>query len=170
MLGSHRRCPNGCTARKLGRHAACSVWHAENGTRQGCDEERDRGREQQWDWFAAGDNHLEVSTLLYYFSSRISCSHTHGHTHTLTQTRTHNTVCLAACSWAAELAACGIALTVKADNTPGYCANSTASNRYNSGYNFSATSGFVFLSPCSVAACKFMSIKRHKNGSGKCVV
>lgn len=88
VLGSHRRCPNGCTARKLGRHAACSVWHAENGTRQGCDEETETGREreQQWDWFAAGDNHLEVSTLLYYFPSRISCSHTHRHTHTVAHT------------------------------------------------------------------------------------
>lgn len=140
VLGSHRRCPNGCTARKLGRHAACSVWHAENGTRQGCDEETKREGESSNGTGSPQETTI-LRSLLYFtiFASRISCSHTHRHT--LTHTRIHSSVCLAACSWAAELAACGIALAVKADNTPGYCANSTASYLLNSGYNFSATSG-----------------------------
>lgn len=80
VLGSHRRCPNGCTARKLGRHAACSVWHAENGTRQGCDEERER---ESSNGIGSPQETTILRSLLYFtiFASRISCSHTQRHTH-----------------------------------------------------------------------------------------
>lgn len=148
------------------RHAACGMRKTAHG--KAATKRQRQGERESSNGTGSPQETTILRSLLYFtiFASRISCSHTHRHT--LTCTRIHSSVCLAACSWAAELAACGIALAVKADNTPGYCANSTASYLLNSGYNFSATSGLVVS--CSVAACKFMSIKRHKNGSGKCVV
>lgn len=60
------------------RHAACGMRKTAHG-KAATKRERESSN---GDWVAAGDNHLELSTLLYYFSSRISCPHTHTLAHT----------------------------------------------------------------------------------------